>query len=109
MLVQLFHEYQETRKDRAMTVPGFIGFICKEQPKWYKEAGRRDIKAHPDFEMICDIIHGHVSDGLVDGEFKGDLYLKNFHNWTDKKSDSEAAPTLPTVVNIVLDTKGSSE
>lgn len=92
-----------------MTIPGFIGFICKEQPKWYKEGGRREIKAHPDFEMICDIIHGYVSDGVVDGEFKGDLYLKNFHEWSDKRNDRADTSPQSTVVNIVLDTKVASE
>ena len=62
----------------------FIGFSLTSQPSWAKGLCRRTLLKHPEFEILSDIIHGKVADGFVDGIFKADSYLKNFHGGHDK-------------------------
>lgn len=85
MLKKIFLEYRNSRNNKSLTLPGFFGFIADQQPKWYKSRSKRDIKNHPDYKLIEDIIHGVVTDGLLDGKYKADSYLRNYHGWVDKQ------------------------
>ena len=87
MLGPSFLDYIELRKGKALTIPGYIGFLASHQPSWYKKYCARSIRKHPEFETISDIIHGVITDGSVDGIFKADNYLKNFHNWDTRELD----------------------
>lgn len=75
-------------------------FIDIEQKKTMSSEIRQLLESAERFCECWVIEQGFISDRSF-----ARYYLDKYH----KKSDSEATPTLPTIVNIVLDTKGSSE
>ena len=110
---EYFYDYLKDKDRVIKSYPGFIKYLI--DVKKFDKSSVADIKKRfvDDVELL-NFIKSYCEGDLVDKSLVGlanasmsQFILKNKHGYDSVAT--EAAPTLPTIVNIVLDTKGSSE